>query len=146
MDVPSRRGYVRLTPEVEQTVRASGIRTRPLKQARDWGYQRLVAGKVVLLADAAPPPIARVTEAGCASTLAFELSDGDERIVVNCGGAALTGATIPADLARGLRTIERPAQSVRNEPGATAVTRIPSAATSLPSTSLIPSKANLLPQ
>src|SRR3546814_8268084 len=57
-----------------------------------------------LLADAAPPPIARVTEAGCASTLAFELSDGDERIVVNCGGAALTGATIPADLARGLRT------------------------------------------
>src|SRR3546814_1512496 len=61
-----------------------------------------------LLADAAPPPIARVTEAGCASTLAFELSDGDERIVVNCGGAALTGATIPADLARGLRTTAAP--------------------------------------
>ncbi|QUM73375.1 heparinase II/III family protein [Sphingopyxis granuli] len=85
-------------------VAASGVRTRPLKQARDWGYQRLIANKVVLLADAAPPPIARVTEAGCASTLAFELSDGAERIVVNCGGAALTGATIPAELARGLRT------------------------------------------
>lgn len=90
--------------QVQAIVSASGVRTRPLKQARDWGYQRLVANKVVLLADAAPPPIARVTEAGCASTLAFELSDGDERIVVNCGGAALTGATIPADLARGLRT------------------------------------------
>jgi uncharacterized heparinase superfamily protein len=89
---------------VQAIVAASGVRTRPLKQARDWGYQRLVANKVVLLADAAPPPIARVTEAGCASTLAFEFSDGDERIVVNCGGAALTGATIPADLARGLRT------------------------------------------
>ncbi|WP_326914146.1 heparinase II/III family protein [Sphingopyxis chilensis] len=89
---------------IQAIVNASGVRTRPLKQARDWGYQRLVANKVVLLADAAPPPIARVTEAGCASTLAFELSDGDERIVVNCGGAALTGATIPADLARGLRT------------------------------------------
>lgn len=89
---------------VQAIVSASGVRTRPLKQARDWGYQRLVSNKVVLLADAAPPPIARVTEAGCASTLAFELSDGDERIVVNCGGAALTGATIPADLARGLRT------------------------------------------
>jgi uncharacterized heparinase superfamily protein len=89
---------------VQAIVTASGVRTRPLKQARDWGYQRLVANKVVLLADAAPPPIARVTEAGCASTLAFELSDGDDRIVVNCGGAALTGATIPADLARGLRT------------------------------------------
>jgi uncharacterized heparinase superfamily protein len=89
---------------IQAIVDASGVRTRPLKQARDWGYQRLVANKVVLLADAAPPPIARVTEAGCASTLAFELSDGDERIIVNCGGAALTGATIPADLARGLRT------------------------------------------
>ncbi len=89
---------------IQAIVDASGVRTRPLKQARDWGYQRLVANKVVLLADAAPPPIARVTEAGCASTLAFELSDAAERIVVNCGGAALTGATIPADLARGLRT------------------------------------------
>jgi len=89
---------------IQYVVAASGVRTRPLKQARDWGYQRLVANKVVVLADAAPPPIARVTEAGCASTLAFELSDGPERIVVNCGGAALSGATIPASLARGLRT------------------------------------------
>lgn len=89
---------------VQAIVTASGVRTRPLKQARDWGYQRMVAAKVVLLADAAPPPVARVTEAGCASTLAFELSDGADRIVVNCGGAALTGATIPHDLARGLRT------------------------------------------
>src|SRR3546814_12725973 len=86
---------------VQAIVNASGVRTRPLKQARDWGYQRLVANKVVLLADAAPPPIARVTEAGCASTLAFELSDGDERIVVNCGRAAMTGATIPAHPPRG---------------------------------------------
>src|SRR3546814_6064737 len=72
---------------IQAIVEASGVRTRPLKQARDWGYQRLVASKVVVLADAAPPPIARVTEAGCASTLAFELSDGDERIGVNIGGA-----------------------------------------------------------
>lgn len=89
---------------IRAIVAASGVRTRPLKQARDWGYQRLVANKVVLLADAAPPPIARVTEAGCASTLAFELSDGADRIIVNCGGAALSGATIPEELARGLRT------------------------------------------
>ncbi|AQA01003.1 heparinase [Sphingopyxis sp. QXT-31] len=90
--------------QIRAIVTASGVRTRPLKQARDWGYQRLVANKVVLLADAAPPPIARVTEAGCASTLAFELSDGADRIIVNCGGAALSGATIPEELARGLRT------------------------------------------
>ena len=42
--------------------------------------------------------------------------------------------------------IERPAQSVRKEPGATAVTWIPNGATSLSSTSLMPSSANLLPQ
>src|SRR3546814_8863741 len=39
--------------QIDAIVRASGVRTRPLKQARDWGYQRLVAGKVVGLADAA---------------------------------------------------------------------------------------------
>jgi uncharacterized heparinase superfamily protein len=58
----------------------------------------------VVLVDAAPPPVARITEAGCASTLAFELSDGPTRLVVNCGGAALTGATIPVELSNGLRT------------------------------------------
>ena len=106
---------------IQAIVAASGVRTRPLKQARDWGYQRLVANKVVLLADAAPPPISRVTEAGCASTLAFELSDGDERIVVNCGGAALTGATIPADLARGLRTTAAHSTLVLADSNSTAI-------------------------
>src|SRR3546814_12022027 len=46
---------------IQAIVQASGVRTRPLKQARDWGYQRLVANKVVVLADAAPPPLARVS-------------------------------------------------------------------------------------
>jgi uncharacterized heparinase superfamily protein len=54
--------------------------------------------------DAAPPPVARTTDAGCASTLAIEFSDGPHRIIVNCGGAALAGALIPTDLARGLRS------------------------------------------
>ena len=49
---------------VQAIVAASGVRTRPLKQARDWGYQRPVANKVVLLAGAPPPPPAPVTEAG----------------------------------------------------------------------------------
>ena len=79
-------------------------RARPLRQARDWGYQRITAARALLQVDAAPPPIARVTDAGCASTLAFEFSDGPHRIIVNCGGASLAGAIIPADLAFGLRT------------------------------------------
>ena len=36
--------------------------------------------------------------------LAFEFSNGNCRIITNCGGAGLVGATIPAALARGLRT------------------------------------------
>ncbi len=107
--------------QVQAIVTASTVRTRPLKQARDWGYQRLVAKKVVVLADAAPPPIARVTEAGCASTLAIEMSDGDHRIIVNCGGAALTGATIPAELARGLRTTAAHSTLVLGDTNSTAI-------------------------
>lgn len=89
---------------VASVVAASGVRARPLRQARDWGYQRLVAGRALLQVDAAPPPVARATSAGCASTLAIEFSDGPHRIIVNCGGAALAGALIPAELAAALRT------------------------------------------
>jgi uncharacterized heparinase superfamily protein len=89
---------------VAQVVAASGIRTRPLRQARDWGYQRLAAGTSVLIIDAAPPPVARVVEGGCASTLAFEFSDGPGRIIVNCGGARAADARLPKALVEGLRT------------------------------------------
>jgi len=90
--------------QVAQVIEASEVRARPLRQARDWGYQRVSSGRSVLILDAAPPPIARMAVAGCASTCAFEFSNGDCRIITNCGGAGLVGATIPASLARGLRT------------------------------------------
>lgn len=94
-----------VAPErVAQVIEASGVRTRPLRQARDWGYQRLVAGSAILIVDAAPPPVARVVEGGCASTLAFEFSDGPARIVVNCGGARAADARLPRALVEGLRT------------------------------------------
>jgi uncharacterized heparinase superfamily protein len=89
---------------IEALVAASGVRARPQRQALDWGYQRISAGNSVLLLDAGPPPLARQSASGCASTLAFELSHGKQRIIVNCGGSALVGASIPAALARGLRT------------------------------------------
>ena len=93
------------TPDaIAAVIEASGIRTRPLRQARDWGYQRLAAGSAILIVDAAPPPIARLVEGGCASTLAFEFSDGDVRLIVNCGGARGAVAQLPAAFAEGLRT------------------------------------------
>ncbi len=90
--------------DVDAVVAASGVRARPLRQARDWGYQRLVSGNTTLVLDAAPPPLSRVAIAGCASTLAFELSDGRDRLIVNCGGSRFAGRSIPPSLAVGLRT------------------------------------------
>lgn len=88
---------------IDALVKASGVRTRPLRDARQWGYQRVSAGKSILQFDAAPPPLARHARDGCASTLAFELSHGHDRIIVNCGGAAFAGGLIPLRLAQGLR-------------------------------------------
>jgi uncharacterized heparinase superfamily protein len=84
-------------------IEASGVRTRPLHTATSWGYQRIKAGDTLLQFDTAPPPRARQARVGCASTLAFELSDGPARIVVNCGGAALAGGQVPARIGQGLR-------------------------------------------
>jgi uncharacterized heparinase superfamily protein len=89
---------------IEALVQSSGVRARPLRQALDWGYQRVSAGPAVLQVDAGPPPHAKQALVGCASTLAFEFSFGRQRIVINCGGAGLAGASIPAALGRGLRT------------------------------------------
>ncbi|HEU4969872.1 heparinase II/III domain-containing protein, partial [Sphingomonas sp.] len=55
---------------IEATVEASGVRARPLRQARQWGYQRLAGGATVVSMDAAPPPASRAASGGCASTLA----------------------------------------------------------------------------
>jgi len=89
---------------VARVIAASGVRTRPLRTPRDWGYQRLASGPAVAVFDAAPPPVGRPVAAGCASTLAFEFSDGPVRLVVNCGGAAAGEAGLPAALLDALRT------------------------------------------
>ncbi|MBN8818932.1 MAG: heparinase II/III family protein [Sphingomonas sp.] len=102
-------------------VAASGIRTRPLRQARDWGYQRLAAGQTVVQVDAAPPPVSRLARSGCASTGAFELSDGPTRVIVNCGGAAMPGTYLPADLTLGLRTTAAHSTLVLSDSNSTAI-------------------------
>ena len=84
-------------------IEASGVRTRPLKDIRQWGYQRLTGGKTILQFDAAPPPRARHARSGCASTLAFEMSCEGHRIIVNCGGATFAGGQTPVRIEQGLR-------------------------------------------
>jgi uncharacterized heparinase superfamily protein len=106
---------------IAQVIDASGVRARPLRQAREWGYQRLTAAGTVVIVDAAPPPIGRTIDGGCASTLAFELSEGAQRIVVNCGGARMTNASVPAALTEGLRTTAAHSTLVVGDSNSTAI-------------------------
>lgn len=90
----------RLTALIE----GCGLRARPLRNARGWGYHRLSALGTVLVLDSAPPPPQKMVAHGSASTLAFELSDGSQRLVVNCGGPGPLPTDLSDDLVQGLRT------------------------------------------
>ena len=107
----------RLTALIE----GCGLRARPLRQARGWGYQRLSAlGTIVVLDGAAPPP-ARLSPRACASTLAIEVSDGAQRLIVNCGGPGLLPTTLSGELAAALRSTAAHSTLVLDDTNSTAV-------------------------
>jgi len=90
----------RLTALVE----GCGLRARPLRNARGWGYHRLSALGTIVVLDAAPPPPQKMAAQGSASTLAFEMSDAAQRLVVNCGGPGPLPTSLAQELVQGLRT------------------------------------------
>src|SRR5690606_1870495 len=51
----------------------------------------------------------------------IELSDGPIRLIVNCGGAALAGAALPANLTQGLRTTAAHSTLVLDDSNSTAI-------------------------
>ena len=106
---------------VASLIEATGIRTRALNEPQHWGFQRLKAGKSIVQFDAGPPPRARHTRTGCASTLAFEMSDGPSRLIVNCGGAALAGGQVPARIGQALRATAAHSTLVLDDANSTAV-------------------------
>jgi uncharacterized heparinase superfamily protein len=106
---------------VEAVLRASAMRSRPLRNPLAWGYHRLQSGQSVLVMDAAPPPVGQKIEAGCASTLGFEFSDGPCRVIVNCGGAQAGSAAIPDVLAQALRTTAAHSTLVLADSNSTAI-------------------------
>lgn len=107
--------------QVAALVDASGIRTRPLRDIRDWGFQRMTGGKTIVQFDAAPPPRARYARFGCASTLAFEMSHGPHRLIVNCGGAGLAGGQVPTRIEQGLRATAAHSALVLDDVNSTSV-------------------------
>ena len=58
---------------------------RSLYRAVDMKFERLVDGPTVVIIDVGPPPPCGFNDMAHASTLAFELSSGTNRIIVNCG-------------------------------------------------------------
>ncbi|MGB3710675.1 MAG: heparinase II/III family protein [Erythrobacter sp.] len=106
---------------LDTVIGATGIRTRPLNEPEHWGFQRIRSGKTIVQMDAGPPPRARHTRCGAASTLAFELSDGPARIIVNCGGAATAGGQVPARIGQGLRATAAHSTLVLDNANSTAV-------------------------
>ncbi len=107
--------------EIVELIEASGVRTRPLRDVRQWGYQRVLAGRTVLQFDAAPPPMPKNARFGCASTLAFELSHDGQRLIVNCGGAGSAGGLLPLRLEQGLRATAAHSTLTLDDANSTAV-------------------------
>ncbi|HEY0269806.1 MAG TPA: heparinase II/III family protein [Sphingomonas sp.] len=105
---------------VARAVTASGIRTRPLRQSREWGFQRLSGAATVVIADCAPPPVSRLARGGCASTLAFEMADGPHRLIVNCGGDRPWNA-LPRQISEALRTTAAHSTLVLADSNSTAI-------------------------
>ena len=107
--------------ELSALIAATSVRSRPLRDVRQWGYQRVVAQKSILQFDAAPPPLAKHVRSGCASTLSFEFSHAAQRIVVNCGGSGCVGGLMPVRLEQPLRASAAHSTLVLDDANSTAV-------------------------
>jgi uncharacterized heparinase superfamily protein len=70
---------------VEAALRRAGGRLRTLNQLPLTGFQRMEAGKSVVLVDCGAPPRHGLDGHAHAGTLSFEFSHDEERVIVNCG-------------------------------------------------------------
>jgi uncharacterized heparinase superfamily protein len=77
---------------IEAVLAQAGRNGRPPLSLIDGGFQRLQAGRSVLIVDCGRPPPPGVDRLSHAGTLSMELSVGRERLIVNCGAAPGAGA------------------------------------------------------
>ena len=71
---------------VDLALTRSETRGHPPVAAPQSGFQRLQAGQSLVLVDTGKPPPRGFDSEAHAGTLSFELSQGRERVIVNCGG------------------------------------------------------------
>lgn len=71
--------------QIDMVLQRAGGRNLRLLSAPDSGFQRLQAGRSLVLMDTGRPAAPGYDDAAHAGTLSFELSVGRERLIVNCG-------------------------------------------------------------
>ena len=73
--------------DIDATLAAANARGRPHSSASHSAYERLSAGRTLVLMDVGGPPPSGVDSLAHAGCLAFEASHGGERLIVNCGAS-----------------------------------------------------------
>jgi uncharacterized heparinase superfamily protein len=76
---------------IELVLTQAGRNVRGPANLADGGFQRLQAGRTVMLVDCGRPPPPGVDRLAHAGTLSLEVSIGRERLIVNCGAAPAAG-------------------------------------------------------
>lgn len=70
---------------IDSVLALADARGRPLKSAPHTGFERLIAGRTLVLMDTGVPPAPGADTRAHAGTLSIEMSVGKERLIVNCG-------------------------------------------------------------
>lgn len=76
---------------VDLVLTHADARDRPKPSAPESGFERLSAGKLLVIADTGLPPDEGLDSHAHAGTLAFEASFAKERLIVNCGASITSG-------------------------------------------------------
>jgi uncharacterized heparinase superfamily protein len=76
---------------IQSLLQRDDVKGQPFGYARHSAYHRMAADRTLVLFDCGTPPPGAFSTNSHSGCLAFELSSAGQRIVVNCGTAALAG-------------------------------------------------------
>lgn len=73
--------------EISVLLAETGVNAKPTRRASHTGFDRIDAGRTVIVMDTGGPPAKGFDHHAHAGALSFELAVGRERMIVNCGAA-----------------------------------------------------------